>query len=36
MGHQTLDSSDRIDVVLRRMAVTEGLSLFFVPDLPGW
>jgi hypothetical protein len=25
-----------IDVVLKRMAVTERLSLFFVPDLPGW
>jgi hypothetical protein len=24
-----------IDVVLKRTAVTEGLSLFFVPDLPG-
>jgi hypothetical protein len=25
-----------IDVILKRMAVTGGLSLFFVPDLPGW
>jgi hypothetical protein len=25
-----------IDVVLKRMPVTAGLSLFFVPDLPGW
>jgi len=25
-----------IDVVLKRMAVTEGLFLFFVPNLPGW
>jgi hypothetical protein len=25
-----------IDVVLKRMVVTEGLSLFFVPNLPGW
>jgi hypothetical protein len=25
-----------IDVVFKRMAVTEWLSLFFVPGLPGW
>jgi len=37
---QTLKITPRplnvIDVVLKRMPVTERLSLFFVPDLPGW
>jgi hypothetical protein len=43
-GGRKLDSPLRLTpcalryalVVLKRMAVTEGLFLFFVPDLPGW